>query len=70
MQESKAFQLILRETTIKHILALLQVKFQAEAVSALTPALENIDDLQRLEQLHLAAAQVESLEAFAQMLQE
>ena len=70
MRESKAFQLILRETTIKHILALLQVKFQAEAVSALTPALENIDDLQRLEQLHLAAAQAESLEAFAQMLQE
>ncbi len=56
MRESKAFQLILRETTIKHILALLQVKFQAEAVSALTPALEDIDDLQRLEQLHLAAA--------------
>ncbi|MDE0314544.1 MAG: hypothetical protein OXM61_06555 [Candidatus Poribacteria bacterium] len=74
MQESKTYQYlynkILTETMIKNILALLESRFQAEAVSALTPSLQNITDLQRLEQLHLAAANVQSLDAFAQMLSE
>ena len=72
MQESKTYQRqrerITRETTIKHILALLEQQFHTEAVRALTPAIQNIDDLQRLEYLHLAAARVPNIEAFAQEL--
>ena len=53
MRESKFYQRQMekaaRETTIKNTLALLKSKFQADAVSALMPSLQNIDDLQRLE---------------------
>ena len=68
MRESKGYQLILRKNTIEHILALLEQQFHTEAVRALTPAIQNIDDLQRLEYLHLAAARVPNIEAFAQEL--
>ncbi len=74
MRESKTYQYqvekITRETTIKHILTLLKSRFQAEAVSALIPSLQNITDLQRLEKLLLAAAKVQNLDVFAQMLSE
>ena len=74
MRESKFYQRqvekITRETTIKHILSLLKSEFQTEAVTALTPSLQNITDLHRLEQLLLAAAKVQSLDTFAQMLNE
>ncbi len=78
MQESKYYQLLreefmaegARETSVKHILALLKTKFSADAVSALTPNIQKISDLQQLEQLLLTAAQVKSLEAFKQMIQE
>ena len=74
MQESKTYQYlcnkIMAENTIKHILTLLESKFQAEAVSALTSSLQNITDSRRLEELFLAAAQVQDLDAFAQMLHE
>ncbi len=74
MRESKTYQRQMekaaRETTIKHILALLKLKMPADAVNALVPTLQNIDDLHRLEQLLLAAAKVQSIEAFTQMLHE
>ena len=74
MRESKFYQRqvekITRETTIKHILTLLKSEFQAEAVNDLTPSLQNITDLQRLEQLLLAATKAQSLDAFVQMLSE
>ena len=74
MQESKTYQYlcnkIIAETMIKNILTLLESKFQAEAVSALTSSLQNITDVPRLEELLLAAAQVQNLDAFAQMLHE
>ncbi len=74
MRESKFYQRqvekITQETTIKHILTLLKSEFQTEAVNALTPSLQNITDLHRLEQLHLAAAKAQNLDAFAQMLSE
>ena len=70
MRESKGYQLILRETTIKHITALLKMKFPSSAVDASLPAMREITDLQRLEELHLAAAKVPTFEAFAQMLRE
>ncbi len=74
MQESKFYQRQMekaaRETTIKNTLALLKSKFQADAVSALMPSLRNIDDLQRFEQLLIAASEVRNLEVFVQMLHE
>ena len=68
MRESEGYQLMLKETTIKHILALLEQQFHTEAVRALTPMLRNIDDLERLKELHLAAARVPNIEVFAQEL--
>ena len=70
MQESKGYQLMLRETTIEHIIALLEQQFHTETVRALTPMLQSIEDLERLKELHLAAARVPNIGAFAQMLHE
>ena len=74
MRESKTYQYlreqILKETTIENTLALLTDQFQTEAVNALTPALQRVNDLQKLKQLHLAAAKVPNIETFAQMLNE
>ncbi|MYC78285.1 hypothetical protein F4X10_21185 [Candidatus Poribacteria bacterium] len=68
MQESKFYQLMLRENTIEHIIALLEQQFHTEAVRALTPMLQNIDDLERLKELLLAAPRVPNIENFAQKL--
>ena len=68
MQESKGYQLMLRENTIEHIIALLEQQFHTEAVRALTPMLQNIDDLERLKDLYLQAIHARSIQAFAQKL--
>ena len=68
MRESKGYQLMLRENTIEHIIALLEQQFHTEAVRALTPMLQNIDDLERLKELLLAAPRVPNIENFAQKL--
>ena len=68
MRESKGYQLMLRENTIEHIIALLEQQFHTETVRALTPMLQNIDDLERLKYLLLAAARVPNIEAFTQEL--
>ena len=68
MRESEGYQLMLRKNTIEHIIALLEQQFHAEAARALTPMLQNIDDLERLKELHLAAARVPNIEAFTQEL--
>ncbi len=76
MLESAFVQLYMEEAkekgridaTIDSILALLSLQFHPDAVQALKPTLEKIDDVQRLQQLHLAAARPESLEAFMQNL--
>ncbi len=57
-----------KKATLKNLLAVLNAKFHAESVRALGPALENIDDLGRLEQLHLTAVNAENLEAFTETL--
>ncbi len=54
--------------TIESILALLDMRFETNAVEALRPALETIDDLQVLRELLLAVPQSESLEAFGRRL--
>ena len=59
-----------RAATIRHILAVLKMKFSPDIVNALTPALREISEVERLEQLLLTAAEAQSLETFAQMLQE
>lgn len=72
MQESKFYQRqsekIIRETTIKHILAVLNTKYSADIVKAITPMIQNINDLQRLDDLHTAAAKAQNIETFTQML--
>ena len=74
MRESKGYQFererILRENTINHISVVLKAKFPADIVNALTPVIQNISDVQRLEELHYAAARVQNIESFAQMLHE
>ena len=57
-----------KNATLKSLMTVLNAKFHAEAVRALTPALKNIDDLQRLEQLLLTAINVKSLENFTAVL--
>ena len=74
MRESKTYQRqrerILRENTIENTLALLKRRFHTEEVSALTSALQNINDLERLRQLLVAVPEMQSLEAFEEMLHE
>ena len=74
MRESEGYQRqrerILRENTIENTLALLKKRFHTEQVSALTPALQNINDLERLQQLLVAVPEMQNLEDFAQMLHE
>jgi hypothetical protein len=45
VRESKPYQLILRENTIRHILALLKMKFPSNPVDAFLPAMQEIADL-------------------------
>ena len=59
-----------RESAIRHILVVLKTKFSADIVNVLTPAIENISDVERLEQLLPAAVEAQSLEAFARILHE
>ena len=59
-----------RESTIRHILVVLKTKFSVDIVNALTPAIENISDMERLEALFPAAVEAQSLEAFARVLHE
>lgn len=59
-----------RESTIRHILIVLKTKFSVDIVNVLTPAIENISDVERLEQLLPAAVEAPSPEAFARALHE
>ena len=57
-----------KDATLKSLLTVLNAKFHVEAVRALTPALQNIDDLQRLEQLLLTAVNAKSVDTFTEAL--
>lgn len=59
-----------RESTIRHILVVLRTKFSADIATVLAPAIENINDVERLEALLPAAVEAENLEAFARTLRE
>ena len=49
-------------------MTVLDAKFHVETVRSLTPALENIDDLSRLEQLLFAAVNAKTLDVFTEAL--
>jgi predicted transposase YdaD len=57
-------QLGARESTIEDILLLLDTRFKTNTTQVLKPALEAIDDLQRLKNLLREAAETQSLESF------
>lgn len=58
-----------RKKAIENILELIDIRFQVRATETLNSAIEAINDLSRLSELHRAAAQVESLEAFEHLLE-
>ena len=55
---------------IESLLAFLASRYHPDAVQILKPALEHIEDLQRLKELRLAAYNAQSLEAFTKNLYE
>ena len=57
-----------KEATFKSLMTVLNAKFHVEAVRALRPGLQNIEDLQRLEQLLLTAVNANTLDTFAEVL--
>ena len=57
-----------RQNAIKSLFEVLEFKFDGRAVQALRPALESIQDLQRLEGLFQEALRAETFEAFASIL--
>ena len=54
-----------RETALGALLDVLEVRFHPRGVQTLKPALEAIEDSQRLQQLLYTAVQVPTLEEFA-----
>ncbi len=58
-----------REIAREHILEAIEIRLQADASQTFKPALEAIDDLQRLKQLHRAAILAENVEDFRQALE-
>ncbi len=57
-----------RETSVTHVLDVLEMRFDPSIAEALRPALEQIDNRQRLRQLLLTAVQVQTVEAFTRSL--
>ena len=54
-----------RETALESLIGVLEVRFHTAGVQTLKPALEAIEDSQRLQQLLYTAVQVLTLEEFA-----
>ena len=59
-----------RERAIEDLLDVLEIRFGLAASDPLAAHIGSIDDVQRLKQLHRAAIQVPSLEAFRPLLDE
>ena len=57
-----------RERAIEDLLDVLEIRFALGAADPLAARIRGIEDLQRLKQLHRAAVQVPSLEAFRHLL--
>ena len=58
-----------QQSTRENILEALDIRLQVDASQIFKPALEAIDDLQRLKQLHRAAILAENLEDFRRVLE-
>ena len=58
-----------RRTSIENTLAILNTRFPDADLQVLTPALEAIDDINRLKQLNIEASIVETFHAFKERLQ-
>ena len=58
-----------RRTSIESTLAILNTRFPDADLDTLTPALEAIEDLNRLKQLNIKASVVDTFHAFEQRLQ-
>ena len=59
-----------KKSTFEDILEVLEIRFDLSEADPLSARISAIDDLQRLKQLHRAAVQVPSLEAFRDLLDE
>ena len=57
-----------KAAAIRHILIVLKTKFSPDIVNALTPAIENINDVERLEALLPAAVEAQNLDMFLKTL--
>ena len=57
-----------RERAIEDLLDVLEIRFDLDESDPLSARIAAIEDLYRLKQLHRAAIQVSSLEAFEQVL--
>ncbi|MDE0318108.1 MAG: hypothetical protein OXM61_24775 [Candidatus Poribacteria bacterium] len=79
MQESSVYQHLVetaeasyqreaRQDAIRYLFAVLEFRFDGFAVQTLRPVLENIQDLERLQELHNEALHVENFEAFTHIL--
>ncbi len=66
---AEAHQQGVRERALEDILEALALRLQPDAARTFKPALEAIDDLQRLKQLHRAAILADSPEDFRQALE-
>ena len=66
---AEAHQQGLRERALEDILEALELRLQADASQTFKPALEAIDDLQRLKQLLRAAILAENVEDFRRTLE-
>ena len=58
-----------RQTSIKSTLAILNTRFPEADVETLTPALEAIDDINRLQQLILEASVIDTFRAFQERVE-
>ena len=57
-----------RQQSIEYVLDILEIRFHPSAVETLKPAIETIEDLQLLKQLHRSAMQAPNLDEFKQTL--
>ena len=65
---TKMRQQVAHEAAVKSILTVLDARFQSVLVQGLKPAIEQIEDLQNLDQLHRTAIVAPNLEAFTETL--
>lgn len=59
-----------RERAIENLLDVLEIRFDLDELDPLATRIADINDVQRLKQLHRAAVQVSNLEAFQRILDE